>query len=487
MGDKDAVETDGRQPAQEEGKSAVAAEMDRSNDSRAAAKEELERVVREFADTLDRMWDLSRWMDREVLTSESDRSLGARMAKEGGLEGEEADAFTELWVEDFERLKRDTQSASGDAGHDDDTTDDTSSPQDDGGMASFDYMLRAAGASAMLKTTRSLLIKPMAGDTFNRALLVFAVGALESVVAQVVRTRLRLHPNALISGQKEYSLAELIQLGDLEKLIEHAIEQRVDDLCFGSLEDWNKWFEDNLSTSLKKLALDWGDTWEAVQRRHVVIHNGGRASRLYLAKVPESSARVGDRLSVSSEYLRRALDLLTVLGLRMGVAGWTRLAKEDADEAATILLHNAFNLLQRQRWLPAAALSAYGQELSDPESYTHLASRVNQWIARRECSPEEDEAVAAEVEAWNVGTRGVIWRMSKAALQGDFDALPDLVRASVAERDIGAQSVAREWPLFERLRSDDRFVGIVEAAQEAESALETVEAAQEAGPALEAS
>ena len=100
-------------------------------------------------------------------------------------------------------------------------------------------------------------------------------------------------------------------------MIDEAVSKRVERLCYGNLDDWRTWFQRAFGNDLAGLALNWEGLQEVIQRRHVVVHNGGRASRLYIERLRATDVSVNDRLEITPKYTFSALDECTVLGLRM--------------------------------------------------------------------------------------------------------------------------------------------------------------------------
>lgn len=441
-------------------------------DTSAVVGADLSRAAGFFNFNTTTLWDLSKWMTQEVFSNEARRLSGARLAAEMGLVGKEAERFSRLWEEDMQRNHEPRPDGDVKGEHADPVTAeettraDTESPERPQVAESLDYLVQVRGPAAMARMARVLVVRPYGEVTLHRALLVFAVGAVESLVAQVARARLQLHPSALATSKQEYSLEDLIRLGSLDALIAEATEKRVDGLCFGSLQDWAEWFDKNLKISLSELALHWDETWEVFQRRHVVIHNDSTASRLYVERVKDSDVQVGDVLPVDSRYLERALDLITVLGTRMIASAWARLVKDDTEEVTVYLREAAYGLLQAERWDAAAPVAAHARDLADPETYTYWAAQVNEWLALREINAELEAQVERDVKAWNVETRGRLWRVAKAALQEDLDTLVELVPPTVAEGDLSRNALLRDWPLFGRLREKEEFLAVVAAVDE---------------------
>ena len=63
------------------------------------------------------------------------------------------------------------------------------------------------------------------------------------------------------------------------------ISRKITKLMYGEIESWNDWFAENGDAQFADLAMDFDAIQEAFQRRHIVLHNGGLASRQYVHKV----------------------------------------------------------------------------------------------------------------------------------------------------------------------------------------------------------
>ena len=75
---------------------------------------------------------------------------------------------------------------------------------------------------------------------------------------------------------------------------------------------------------MKDAANDWVRAREVFERRNIVVHHDCRVSEQYLSKVGTAAEGVsaGDRLDVTEEYLRTAIEDLLNLGLSLGVRVW---------------------------------------------------------------------------------------------------------------------------------------------------------------------
>jgi hypothetical protein len=193
---------------------------------------------------------------------------------------------------------------------------------------------------------------------------------------------------------------------------------------------------------------------EIFQRRHIVVHNAGRASRLYLAKTSNAvGIEVGAALPVTSDYLQNSLDELNVVGVGLGTCAWATWFKEESVDAVRELQRKTFDLLVDERYDACARLCEIGLGL-EGDGYTKQTLHVNRWIAQKQSSGVD--AISSEVGAWDISALSPVFALARAALLDDFhsafDLLPQLLeRGDLTRDDLG------EWPLFAEIRLHPRF------------------------------
>lgn len=293
--------------------------------------------------------------------------------------------------------------------------------------------------------------------TIAKASIVFAIGALESAIADVERVRLRAHIGAAGTKEKEFSLDELIRLGDIESVVENAVERRVEKLAYGGLEDWNDWYQKSFRRPLKELALDWETIEEIMQRRHVIAHNHCRVSRLYLERTAQSAddLPVGTYLPLPPEYVFRGLDEIAVLGLRLFANAWSKLG-DDPEHISLHLRNRTYDALVAERWAVTVALADFVCEIAPEGSQDRQLAQVNRWLARI----GQGEDVSQEVESWDVNALAVRFKCAKAALLSDLDEVRRLIPLAVRAGEL-ERAYLLSWPLFRSLRSDPIFVEVL--------------------------
>ena len=308
---------------------------------------------------------------------------------------------------------------------------------------------------------RVVTARPRRDQLLHESLLTMLVGALESTVTGIGAQHFILHPGALPGEEKEFSLADLADFENLEDARDLAITRRVDELVRGGLEAWNSWLRPLLKIELADLAADYEVLYEVVQRRHIVVHNAGRVSRRYVAKVGGAKEDLGEKLVVERSYLESAIREVTIFGARLLLVAWSRWVPGERDAAAEKANALVFQELIAKRYDVARCIARTAREIAD-EDQMRLFLQVNEWIARRGMFGSED--VYEEVEAWDISALSPLYAAARSALLGDISSLALLLPQLVEHGEMSVESL-RSWPLFENARETQEWPDIVEAAE----------------------
>jgi len=308
----------------------------------------------------------------------------------------------------------------------------------------------------LVRSIRSMTTRPRREHLLHGSLLAMAVGTLETAIAGVGTQHFVLHPGALPSTEKEFSLSELSEFDDLRDARDLAISRRVEDLMRGGFEAWDKWFDQLLGEGFADLAADHEMLHEAIQRRHLVVHNAGRVSRQYKSKVASCEKSVGEDLPISRGYLEDAIDAVTIFGARLILVAWSKWLPEDKNEAAREANELVFSYLMSGRPEPALCIATTAGEFAE-ENQTKLYLQVNGWQARKRLSGLED--VREDIEAWDTTALSPEYAAAKFALLEEYDPLFQILPGLLEQEILNAEKL-RAWPLFEGARQQDRWTQI---------------------------
>lgn len=294
----------------------------------------------------------------------------------------------------------------------------------------------------------------------HNSLLAMAIGAFEVLVAGIATRYYVDHPNALDSKEKIFSFAEIREFGDVDDAADEIIARRITGLMYGNLGSWAAWFDENCQARLSELSMNFEVVEEAFQRRHVVLHNGGLASRQYLRSVEHPMAEVGERLPVDPEYLDRVFDELDVLGTTVGMLAEGTWHQEERDNAAAQLLRRCFELMVEGRWEAAQALAFAGKKLKCV-ALLQTSLQCNEWLCRAERFGYESiqDEVKREFDASHMSLR---FKVAKHVLVGEVDAAIAAIPELVETKEI-TRGELQEWPILRKVREHPNFAAAIAA------------------------
>lgn len=299
---------------------------------------------------------------------------------------------------------------------------------------------------------------PLRVTILHNSLLAMAIGAFEVLVAGIATRYYVDHPNALDSDEKSFSFAELREFGDVDDAADEMISRRITSLMYGGLGSWADWFAKYCDADIAELAMNYEEVQEAFQRRHVVLHNGGLASRQYLRNVGESSAEVGERLPVTAAYLDDVFDELDVLGTTLGVLAEGTWHPDGRDAAAGALLRRCFELMVEGRWEASQALAAAGKRLKCV-ALLKTSLQCNEWLCRAERFGYESvrEEVERDFDASHMSGR---FKIVRQVLLDELDealvAIPEVVETKEITR-----GELEAWPILRKLREHAEFAAVL--------------------------
>jgi hypothetical protein len=312
--------------------------------------------------------------------------------------------------------------------------------------------------SGVLKVLRRMtqgIIAPRV-SLLHGSLLTVAVASFEFLLAGLFSHHLITYPKQLKDDEREFSLADLVELGSIEEARRVLVERRVDGFMRRAVDDWSRWSKKTLGEAFDELCIDFAHLNEVFQRRHVIVHSGGAVSRLYIERVDlstEDCPKLGENLPVSASYMQSALDELEVLGHGLIALARSKWTPSDPGEASVQLNTKIFDLLQARRWKSARKLALVGESLGQPDSDRWMIV-VNGWLAAKRDG--EFDVCRASVVDWDVSALANRFKLARACLLDEVDEAFDLLALTLAEpkRKPGHMW---EWPLFDDLRSDPRF------------------------------
>ncbi len=285
----------------------------------------------------------------------------------------------------------------------------------------------------------------------RNSLLMAAVSDFEVLISGLVRAFLELRPEIIKSAETKYSFSDLEPFSTLDDFRRHCAENMAETLLRGGFDDWMEWFGSKRKIRVEEVTENAPILVEIFQRRHLLVHNGGKVNKFYLSKVSgNSTPSEGEVLGVSRTYLKRSLDELTIAGIKLALSLVLKIGsnQKDLEEVDHYIYHLSLDFLTAESWRVAHRLCDWQLSFVQ-DSETRLIASVNRWVAKKEI--DGLESVGEEVEAWDVATLDGRYRLAKYSLLEKNKEAYALAKSLIARGDIDRENW-RDWPMLRGVR-----------------------------------
>jgi len=335
--------------------------------------------------------------------------------------------------------------------------------------------------SPLLSTFIDRIFKSVSGpskgihsELLNRSILMSLVSYFEVLVAELAHAFYRIAPNAISSDDKVLSVKELKRFNSIEDALRSIVSGRIDKLLGESISGWREFFQSNMKIDLKKIVPDWAIWNEYFQRRHIVVHAGGRVTELYLSRVDWKAIEtrmkkpsLGDVLSIEDIYIENAINDFEISGLLLCQEVWRKLIPRDSGRyygspiTGIGILEAVYNRLLSGHWYVAEQLATWGENDNEAIEDAMLICKFNRWLCKKRQGHWHE--VEAEVKAFDCMAKNRKYVLARASLLELADEFYEILPKALSAADIDL-SALEGWPILEEMRKDPRFKEIIEKA-----------------------
>jgi hypothetical protein len=211
---------------------------------------------------------------------------------------------------------------------------------------------------------------------------------------------------------------------------------------------------------LRKNLPVWDKFIEITERRNLFVHCDGVVSSQYLKvcekhNVDLSDIKVNQRLSIDPEYFNKAYDCLFELAVKLTHTLWRKLLKEDLKNADRHLNDICFELLSNRQFGLADNLLKFA---CDQNNFFNDALK-NVFVVNRALSmylqnkPEDAKSIINQKD-WSASSDD--FKLAHLVLNENYDECYTLMKKIGKDGEVDKENY-RTWPLFLKLRKEDRF------------------------------
>ncbi len=292
------------------------------------------------------------------------------------------------------------------------------------------------------------------------------VSTYDAFLGRLLRVVLNMHPEIVLTSQKEITFAELLQFGSIDEARFALIDREIETVIRSSHQDQFTWMENRFSIPLRKDLPVWPRFIELCERRNLLTHTGGVVSAQYLSnckahKVDCSDIHLGTRLPVDSNYFSDSVEIIYEMGVKLCHVFWRKFAEKEREQADHSLAELSYNLIYAQAYGIAEALLLFGTTILRRHSSDGVRRRmiVNLANAARLQGRKEEARRILQNEDWTAVDNN--FKICVAAVNENVEEVIDLV-SKIGAKAIPNAEDYRSWPVFLGVGSDERFIATFE-------------------------
>jgi hypothetical protein len=340
----------------------------------------------------------------------------------------------------------------------------------EGGKTIFSFVIDAQDAAIVSDRMEEVDGLDHASNSKSQAHLGSIISDFEFFLLRIATEFSKANPNRFIQMDEKITVGEVFSAGSIDAIIASKIDKKIRGEMRGSHDGIIKWLHSTLelgSFEQIKESPYLKDFLECCQRRHLFTHNGGVVNETYLSKCDEcglqasSLPKLGDKLSVTQKYLRRASGRAYLLGLFILHMAIQKLGEEEKQASLRDLLSISHDLLSSGNTkLAERVINFTESSKANLSNELKLSFGINRALAKLhdpnlDCD-EQNEAVAKVLDNYDWSIVTPTFALALACVRRDFDDILSLARN--ANLDGLTYTSARTFFVFKEARKIDGFM-----------------------------
>lgn len=289
--------------------------------------------------------------------------------------------------------------------------------------------------------------------------LITLITYFELLVSSLIKEYLEINPYILNINDKKLTYELLTEIDSIDAALEYLTETEIEKLMFKGFNNWMTFIENKMGIKNKSLHENKDVINEIINRRHLLVHNGGIVNGIYLKKVrlPDNfGVRLGEKVTVDEKYITDSLEIVKRYGNLLGICIW-KSAKKESEYRLAYLLKSCIKFMEQEEYLLARDCSILLEsETIDEDLY--LLGKINYWQTYK--WRDEFDTIKEEVENFDFSTKAKKFELAQLILLDKYEDFMDYVTQNGLPEGIEINDI-KTWPLFKKLRLQDSFSSFI--------------------------
>mgnify|MGYP000586331079 CR=1 FL=1 len=318
--------------------------------------------------------------------------------------------------------------------------------------------------TSLLKTLKKS--SPHQGRLLRQGALITLISFFEALISELIQGYYLEYPSALPAEERILSLSDLREIGSIEEAEKHLVAREVESVLRGSFKSQLDYFSKRFKIKILLVGNQLDLLVEIFQRRNLLVHNQGIVNRTYFANVENSlvdkfEAEEGKSLSVSTDYLEQAIDVIYLCGNILTQQCWRKWKKSEQEKADAMVMLSTYDGLLDERYELVNLYSSFCSGLDFSDDQVSRLICINHAIALKELGKYEEMNLILDERDWSACA--MRFHVALHALRDEVDELFTKLPLAVAAEEIDEDALLN-WPLFRPYRESIEYRQILEDA-----------------------
>lgn len=329
---------------------------------------------------------------------------------------------------------------------------------------SMDAAKKAKANAELLNVTRDLhrMSQSRSPELFAKSVFIGLFSEFDSFVGNLITAIYNKKSDLFAPIAKTITIGELREYESIDGLKQDMLNKEIESIKRESYVRQFEILEAKVNVELRKFE-EWPLFVEISQRRNLLTHADGIVSEQYLAVCGANKCKelpkLGERLTLTSEYIVQAAELLMLVALMLGQTIWRKLLPEEKSISGQHLNEVIFDSLCCNRSVLSIRYSQFGMGTVILKQASNVERRVriiNYALAHQLAENETDCLKILNSEDWSDALRD--FSLAVAVLKNDFQLASELMLKIGKEGELVAQESYATWPLFHKFRASEIFL-----------------------------
>ncbi len=287
------------------------------------------------------------------------------------------------------------------------------------------------------------------------------IATFDSSTSETVRALLGIKSERFESGAKTVLLSDVINAKSIQEIIDKVVDDELYLFSRGSHEEQVKFIESNFHIEIIKDWKRWPDFIEIFERRNLVAHGETKFTSRYAdictkARHKGAQELIGKEVHLRPPYLFQCLDILLEFSLLLTFTFWRKHLKNEEQAAFSAINEIIYKLIEHHRYQVAIRVSELVLTLKNVQVTDVIRRMLTVNLASAYSHIEDQIACNRVLDGLDWSASSDDFKICVASLRKDVDEVIELIPSVVASGKI-TQFALKRWPVFDGVRSDDRF------------------------------